>query len=583
MPKNDDLKNRLDELFSAFPAAAAFKPEPDQNQLIDFPDTDVDPGIADIADEFASLRDFPPHTAWSGLRQPEETDVIGYTFNRLEVLPISSESGYLLKSKSNVSKTATLSIAGIKPYSELSLQGQPIGVLGLEIEAGSQFYEEENEFLQAISEQVSQALERARLMEQTQRSAVELQAVADVGTATASILDPTVLLQSVVDLTKERFNLYHAHIYLYDEEVGRLNLAVGAGEAGDSMVRTGWSIPYEKEASVVSRAARTGVGQIVADVKLDPAFLPNPYLPDTRSELAVPLIVADQLLGVFDVQSERVGRFAQDDIRTFTTLSSQVGVALKNARLYAEQLETVERLRELDNMKSAFLANMSHELRTPLNSILGFAQVILEGLDGPVTETMSADLELIEKNGRHLLHLINDVLDLERIDAGRLSLRPEPTSIFELMEDVLMTNTTLAREKGLELELTADPSLDWVTMVDQVRMRQIFINLIGNAMKFTEAGGILIEMELSDISTDVESIQIHIRDTGIGIPEEKLEDIFEAFSQIDSSTTRKVGGTGLGLPISRKLLEMHGGRLWAESEGIGKGSTFHVELPVNRG
>jgi len=570
----------LDELFSAFPAAAAFEPEPDQEQLLSFPDADVEPGI--LEEDIAMPAPARP-PAWSGWSQPDGAEVVGYTFNRDEVSPISSELVNPLKINTDLRASAIATRAGYQPFSELSLQGQPIGVLGLEIEDGNPFYEEESEFLQAISEQVAQALERARLMEQTQRSAVELQAVADVGTATASILDPTVLLQSVVDLTKERFDLYHAHIYLYDEEVGRLNLAVGAGEVGDALVRTGWSIPYEKEASIVSRAARTRVGQIVADVNQDPVFLPNPYLPDTRAELAVPMVVADQLLGVFDVQSDRVGRFTQDDIRTFTTLSSQVGVALKNARLYAEQLETVERLRELDNMKSAFLANMSHELRTPLNSILGFAQVIMEGLDGPVTETMSADLELIEKNGRHLLHLINDVLDLERIDAGRLSLRPEPTNIFELIEDVLMTSTALAREKGLELELNADPSQDWVTMTDQVRMRQIFINLIGNAIKFTGTGGILVEMELSDNGADGESILTQIRDTGIGIPEEKLEDIFEAFSQIDSSTTRKVGGTGLGLPISRKLIEMHGGRLWAESEGIGKGASFHVELPVNRG
>jgi signal transduction histidine kinase len=263
-------------------------------------------------------------------------------------------------------------------------------------------------------------------------------------------------------------------------------------------------------------------------------------------------------------------------------IGNQIGVAIENSLLYAEQLRTVERLRELDNMKSAFLANMSHELRTPLNSILGFAQVILEGLDGPLTEMMSTDLELIDKNGKHLLHLINDVLDLARIEAGRMSLSPEPTNIFDLLEDVMMFNTSIAREKGLDMKLIADPSLDWVAMIDQIRIRQIFINLIGNALKFTEAGGIFVEMDLLMDESNLEKIQIRIRDTGIGIPREKLEEIFEAFSQIDSSTTRKVGGTGLGLPISRRLVELHRGRLWAESEGPGKGSTFHLELPVTR-
>jgi signal transduction histidine kinase len=269
-------------------------------------------------------------------------------------------------------------------------------------------------------------------------------------------------------------------------------------------------------------------------------------------------------------------------IAMLEAIGNQVGVAIENSMLYAEQLETVERLRELDNMKSAFLANMSHELRTPLNSILGFTQVIMEGLDGPLTEVMASDLELIEKNGQHLLHLINDVLDLARIEAGRLSLSPEPTNIYSLVEDVMMINTSLIREKGLDMKLLADPNKDWTVMIDRIRMRQILINLIGNAVKFTETGGIFIEIDSVLDETEVEMLQVRIRDTGIGIPADKLEEIFEAFSQIDTSTTRKASGTGLGLPISRRLVEMHGGRLWAESRGIGKGSTFYLDLPFIR-
>jgi signal transduction histidine kinase len=443
---------------------------------------------------------------------------------------------------------------------------------------------QDEEFLHAISEQVAQALERARLMEQTQRSAVELQAVAEVGTATATILEPQSLLQRVVDLTKDRFGLYHAHIYLLEESDNSLLLTAGAGTVGQSMVLEGWSIPFDREDSIVARTARKRQGQIVADVEKEPGFLRNPLLPDTRSELAVPIIVADKLLGVFDVQSNVQNRFTLEDIRTYSTLAAQLGIALQNAKLYAEQLETVERLRELDNMKSAFLANMSHELRTPLNSILGFTQVIIEGLDGPVTDTMTADLELVEKNGQHLLHLINDVLDMARIEAGRLTLSPEPTNMYNLLEDVIMTNAPLVREKDLDLQLIADPMSDWTILVDQIRIRQILINLIGNSIKFTEKGSIFVEIEKINFSgrPELDQLQVRVRDTGIGIPPEKLEDIFEAFSQVDSSTTRKAGGTGLGLPISRRLVEMHGGRLWAQSEGLGKGTTLLLELPFKK-
>ena len=257
------------------------------------------------------------------------------------------------------------------------------------------------------------------------KRATELQTVAEVSTTTAKTLEPDRLLQTVVDVTKERFNLYHAHIYLADDAWKTLLLAAGAGEIGRKMVAEEHSIALDAEKSLVARAAREQQAVIVNDVRDDPAFLPNPWLPETCSEMAVPMIVADRVLGVFDVQSDRQDGFTKEDANIYTTLASQVAVALQNARLYIEQAATVTQLRELDRLKNSFLANMSHELRTPLNSILGFSDVIIEGLDGPVTEQMDNDLRLIGKNGQHLLHLINDVLDLAKIESGRMNLQPE--------------------------------------------------------------------------------------------------------------------------------------------------------------
>ncbi len=238
-------------------------------------------------------------------------------------------------------------------------------------------------------------------------------------------------------------------------------------------------------------------------------------------------------------------------------------------------METVERLRELDHLKSSFLANMSHELRTPLNSILGFAQVILEGLDGPMTEDMEMDLGLIEKNGQHLLSLINEVLDMAKIESGRISLSLEPVNLLEMLNDVISTSGPLVRG-DVNLVNEYQPSADMFIMADSVRLRQVLLNIISNALKFTDQGSVRIETEQID-----EKVQIRVVDTGIGIPPDKLESIFEAFSQVDTSTTRKVGGTGLGLPISRRLAEMHGGWLWAKSRGIsGEGATFYLDLPV---
>ncbi|MFZ6027377.1 MAG: ATP-binding protein [Chloroflexota bacterium] len=438
--------------------------------------------------------------------------------------------------------------------------------------------------LSVVSDRLSTHIENLRLLEETERSrqqldkrAAELETVARVSTAAATILSPQELLQSVVDLTKYSFNLYHVHVYMLSADKEALVLRAGAGKTGHRMVEEGEALPLLNGKSVVVRTALSRKGVIINDVREDPDFLTHPALPDALSELAVPMVVGDQLLGVFDVLASVTQRFTEDDMRTFTTLASQVSVALRNAELYAEQMAAVVRLRELDHLKNSFLANMSHELRTPLNSILGFAQVILEGLDGPLTDDMTNDLGLIEKNGNHLLSLINEILDMAKIEAGRMSLSPEPVNLADLLNDVIQTSGSLIRERNLYLALQNEENANITLLLDYTRMRQVFLNVIGNASKFTDQGGITVSVERY-----ANKLHVLVQDTGIGIPPDKLEMIFEAFSQVDTSTTRKAGGTGLGLPISRRLVEMHGGRLWAESAGIpGEGSSFIVELPVN--
>jgi signal transduction histidine kinase len=439
--------------------------------------------------------------------------------------------------------------------------------------------------LAVVTERLGTHIENLRLLEETERSrqqldkrAAELETVARVSTAATTILSPQELLQSVVDLTKYSFSLYHTQVYLLDDSKEALVLKAGAGKIGHRMASEGERIALHESKSVVVRAAQTRMGVVVNDVRQDQDYLPHALLPDALSEMAIPMVVGDQLVGVFDVLASTTDRFTEEDMRTYNTLASQVAVALRNAELYAEQMATVVRLRELDHLKSSFLANMSHELRTPLNSILGFAQVILEGLDGPLTDNMANDLGLIDKNGQHLLSLINELLDMAKIEAGRLSLSPEPVNLRMLLEDVLETTGSLAREKSLYMRLESDEQIDTTLMLDYTRMRQVFINLIGNATKFTETGGVTVT-----IKRMANKVAIHFRDTGIGIPPNQLDMIFEQFSQVDTSTTRKAGGTGLGLPISRRLVELHGGRLFATSSGVpGEGSVFTVELPLTQ-
>lgn len=419
--------------------------------------------------------------------------------------------------------------------------------------------------------------DKIRAQEAITKRATELATVAQVSTTASTVLDPDQLLQSVVDLTKERFGLYHVHVYLANETWDTLLLASGAGEVGRKLVAEQHAIPMSLEHSLVARAARERKAVIVNNVSAESGFLPNPLLPETSAEMAVPMLVGENILGVFDVQSNDISGFSDEDANIYITLASQVAVALQNARLYVEQAATLTQLRELDRLKSSFLANMSHELRTPLNSILGFTDVMMEGLDGPLTEFMDNDLRLIQKNGQHLLHLINDVLDMAKIEAGRMNLNPENFKAREVLEEVTNITSTLASEKNLALFIDADADRDIMIYADRTRLRQVMINLVNNSIKFTEQGQVVLNLAPMDGGR----VLISVRDTGLGIPPEKLEAVFQEFTQVDSSTTRKTGGTGLGLPISRRLVEMHGGRLWADSTGVpGEGSIFFVELPL---
>jgi len=427
-----------------------------------------------------------------------------------------------------------------------------------------------------LSGQAATIIQSLRLLNQAQKHANQIETVATVSTAASTALDPNELLQSVVNLTKERFNLYHTHIYLTDESWNTLFLAAGAGEIGRQMVMTGNAIPINAEKSLVARASRERTAMIVNDVRTEPDFLPNPYLPDTRSEMAVPMISSDKVIGVFDVQADTTGYFSQEDANIYTTLALQVAVALQNARLYQDQSATVAQLRELDRLKSSFLANMSHELRTPLNSILGFADVMLEELDGPLTDNMQNDLGLIYKNGQHLLHLINDVLDMAKIESGKMNLNIEKFNLQEIIEEVTSITAPLASEKNLALYIEPDSDHEVEINADKIRLRQVMINLINNSIKFTEKGNISIH-----VAREENNVLISVKDTGLGIPVNLLESVFQEFTQVDTSTTRKVGGTGLGLPISRRLIQMHGGSLWAESSGVeGEGAIFYVFLPI---
>jgi len=236
--------------------------------------------------------------------------------------------------------------------------------------------------------------------------------------------------------------------------------------------------------------------------------------------------------------------------------------------------EAAEQLRELDRLKSQFITNMSHELRTPLNHIIGFSAMMLKEMSGPLTDMQRQDLETIQKGGKHLMGLITDILDISQIWAGKMNITPGDVNLPALIEETMLLAAPLIEDKPIEMLQSLDPDIPTI-QADEKRVRQVLVNLLDNAAKYTKEGQITVSA-----ARENSSIVISVSDTGIGIPPDHMESIFEEFGRVDDSSTREVDGLGLGLSISRRLVELHGGRIWVESE-METGSTFHFSLPIN--
>jgi signal transduction histidine kinase/CheY-like chemotaxis protein len=302
---------------------------------------------------------------------------------------------------------------------------------------------------------------------------------------------------------------------------------------------------------------------------------------EPSSTLLAPIPLREYVLGALGLQEIGEEReWTQDDIALVDAVTEQMAMAIDNARLFEEterrtiELEQIaQELRETDKFRAQFLANMSHELRTPLNSIIGFSRVILKGIDGPLTEFQKTDLEAIYSNGQHLLQMINDILDMSKIEAGKMELVIENVDMNVLIKGVVSTSNALVRDKPVEFQTEIEADLP-IIRADGTRLRQVITNLVSNAAKFTNEGSISLCTWRDEVM-----VYVSVEDTGEGIPEDKMSLVFEAFRQADSSSTRRAEGTGLGLPISRQFIEMHGGRIWVESQ-VGKGSTFTFCVPI---
>jgi signal transduction histidine kinase len=295
--------------------------------------------------------------------------------------------------------------------------------------------------------------------------------------------------------------------------------------------------------------------------------------PGYRALFAVPLLREDSLVGALVLCRKTPGAFASETVNLVQTLANQSVLAIENAELFEEIERKGEELAIASRHKSEFLANMSHELRTPMNAILGFTELIQDGVYGEVPSKITAMLERIQANGRHLLGLINDVLDLSKIEAGQLKLEAADYALRDVVQTVQATTESLAAEKKLGLRVVLPDTLP-PARGDERRIAQVLLNLVGNAIKFTDAGEVVVS-----VAVDKTTFEIAVTDTGPGIRADEQQRIFEEFQQIDSSSTRQKGGTGLGLAISKRIIELHGGRIWVESEP-GSGSSFRFVIPI---
>jgi len=443
------------------------------------------------------------------------------------------------------------------------------------------FTHKQIELVRTFADQAVIAIENARLLgelrertDELGRSVEELKALAEVGQAVSSTLDLGAILSTVLNRSVGLTAADAGVIFRYSQgrRAFRIVEAVGWDAALVKQVR---DMRIEQHATLMGEAVAHRAPVQIADLRERPsnvlrdATLAAGY----RSVLVVPLVGADRIFGALLLQRRRPGEFPEAAVRLMQTLAAQSVLAIENARLFREIADKSEELRLASQHKSQFLANMSHELRTPLNAILGYSELLVDGIYGAVPEKAMGVLERVQNNGKHLLALINDVLDLSKIEAGQLVLTLEDYALPDVVQSVVSTAEGLANSKGLKF--SADVAAGLPTgHGDARRLSQVLLNLVGNAVKFTDEGEVAIRAMAEN-----GHFVLTVRDTGPGIAPEDHDKIFGEFQQVDNSNTRKKGGTGLGLAISKRMVEMQGGSIAVESE-LGHGATFRVTLPI---
>ena len=411
------------------------------------------------------------------------------------------------------------------------------------------------------------------------RSVGELKALGEVGQAVSSTLDLETVLTSIVSHAVQLSGTDGGAIYEYDETSEEFQLrATDHMEA--ELINALRANPPRLGDGVVGRAAASREPVQVPNILEERAYAP--HIREMlerfgfRASLAVPLLREDRIIGGLVVRRKAIGEFRPEVIELLKTFATQSVLAIQNARLFREIEDKSRQIEAANRHKSEFLANMSHELRTPLNAIIGFSEVLGERLFGELNEKQAEYTDDILSSGRHLLSLINEILDLSKVEAGRMELELDTFDLPSAIDNARTFVRERATRHGIALDVTVDERLgDYVG--DERKIKQILLNLLSNAVKFTPEGGrIGINARQAD-----GVVEISVSDTGVGIAPDDQARIFEEFRQVGSDYAHKVEGTGLGLTLAKKFVELHGGKIWVESE-VGKGSRFIFTLPYGK-
>jgi GAF domain-containing protein len=455
----------------------------------------------------------------------------------------------------------------------IKAMGEVIGVLDVQSTQLNAFDENDLFTLSTLADQVSVAIENAQLYKQTQYRLSEVSTLYTLAKQVISSLELNTVLDSIVSALKLSINCRACSLFLLDEESQMLEIKAAAG------IKPRWrkEARFKMGEGIAGKAAAEARPLYVSDVRQNPTFFP--FDRDVRSLLVVPMISKDKVIGTLCIDDDKPDAFSPDEGRLLTIAAAQAAVAIENAQLYesskkrAEELaKAYDELQALDRRQQEFVQNVSHELRTPLTFIRGYVELMLEEAMGELSEPQRNGLQIVAQRTDAMTHLINNLLSLQQV--AMESLQPTRVSLAEVTTMALESAEAAATKAGIVLKAEIPETLPPV-WADRNCLEQVFNNILGNAIKFSPDGG---EIAVC-IRERGEYLRVAVSDTGIGIPDDQLEKIFERFHQVNGSPTRRFGGTGLGLALVKEAIDAHGGKVWAESQE-GKGSTFFFTLPI---